>query len=104
MSDENQAFFWDLAAALLEEDGVTKSTMMGYPCLRCEGNFFASVIPQSGNLVVKLPKTRVTSLIEDGTGLAFAPNGRQFKEWVQFAERDRQLWQTVMAEAMAFVA
>lgn len=104
MTDDKQALFWDLAASLLEETGVTKNTMMGYPCLRSDGNFFASVIPQSGNLVVKLPKTRVTSLIEAGAGLAFAPNGRAFKEWIQVADRDEQLWQTLMAEAMAFVS
>lgn len=103
MHEENQALFWDVAANLLEEDGVTKSTMMGYPCLRVEGNFFASVQPQSGNLIVKLPKARVAGLIEAGEGLAFAPNGRQFKEWVQFETRHRQHWLDLMTEAKAFV-
>ncbi len=103
MNEELQGLFWDVAATLLEEDGVTKSTMMGYPCLRVDGNFFASVNPQSGNLIVKLPKARVSTLIEAGDGLAFAPNGRQFKEWVQFESRDRQHWLDLMTEAKTFV-
>lgn len=104
MNTAHQDFFWDLAASLLEADDVTKSTMMGYPCLRLSGNFFASVMPQSGNLVVKLPKSRVTSLIEEGAGIPFAPNGRQFKEWIQIADRNRNTWLSLMEEAMAFVA
>jgi hypothetical protein len=34
--------FWDAAAPLLQRPGVTRSTMMGYPCLRLHGDFFAS--------------------------------------------------------------
>lgn len=97
------ALFWDLAATLLEEEGIEKSTMMGYPCLRKDGNFFASVEPKSGHLIVKLPADRVLALIEEGTGNEFAPNGRRFKEWVLIHGRDSNKWANLMDEAMAFV-
>jgi hypothetical protein len=36
-----EALFEDLAKHLVEEPGVTRSTMMGFPCLRQDGSFFA---------------------------------------------------------------
>lgn len=35
--------FWELAAPLMGDGAVTRSTMMGYPCLRYRGRFFASI-------------------------------------------------------------
>ena len=34
--------FWGCAAAFLDLPGVTRSTMMGLPCLRVDEKFFAS--------------------------------------------------------------
>ena len=34
--------FWELAEPLLARPDVTRSTMMGFPCLRVRGQFFAS--------------------------------------------------------------
>ena len=96
-------FFWEVAAPLLDHEDITKSTMMGYPCLRKDGNFFASVNPTTGHLIVKLHADRVNALIDDGTGKAFTPNGRRFREWVLIEGRDETTWKTLMAEAMAFV-
>jgi hypothetical protein len=50
--------------------------MMGLPCLRLDGAFFASCDRRSGDLLVKLPETCVGELIEAGTAHAFAPAGR----------------------------
>ena len=36
-----ETLFWELAQQLLAEPGVTQGTMMGYPCLRANGAFFA---------------------------------------------------------------
>ena len=96
-------FFWQVALGMLKRDGVVRGTMMGYPCLRFEGAFFASAEPKTGDLVVKLPATRVQGLIASGTGSAFAPNGRRFKEWVRITERDARLWRKLIKEAKAFV-
>jgi len=97
-------FFWSVAEPLLAVDGVEKSTMMGYPCLRTDGDFFASVHPESGDLIVKLPADRVNAMIEADEGSAFAPAGRRFREWVCIAERDRERWAELLEEARTFVS
>ena len=78
---KGEALFWELAVPLLEQAGVSRSTMMGYPCLRLGGAFFATCDKQ-GQLVVKLDEPTVDRLLERGQGLPFAPNGRRFREWV----------------------
>ncbi len=103
MSDYTE-FFWNVAASLLADPKVEKSTMMGYPCLRQEGNFFASVDPKNGDLIVKLSAEKVQSLIQAGTGNEFAPNGRKFREWVLIQDRDEAVWATLLAEAREFIA
>lgn len=97
----DDALFWDIAEPLLGA-GATRSTMMGFPCLRIDGAFFASVDHRSGDLIVKLPASRVEELIESGDGAAFAPNGRRFKEWTVIAERDEVLWTNLAAEALRY--
>jgi hypothetical protein len=104
MSDENLVFFWEQAAPLLAEESIVNGTMMGFPCLRVNGGFFASVHHKSGDLIVKLPANRVLDLIETEVGEPFAPNGRRFKEWVSIPNRDTTLWQQLINEARDFVA
>jgi hypothetical protein len=67
-----ETLFWELAQQLLAEPGVTRGTMMGYPCLRANGAFFACVERATGHLVVKLPAHRVTELAATGQALPFA--------------------------------
>ena len=57
---------------------------------------------QTGDLIIKLSADRVAAHIADGHGAAFAPNGRTFKEWVAFPERDEARWREVLEEAYAF--
>ena len=38
---EGETYFWELAEPLLASEGVTRGTMMGFPCLRKHGAFFA---------------------------------------------------------------
>lgn len=84
--------FWEAAAPLLRRSGVTRSTMMGYPCLRLHGDFFASWDPHQHALVVKLDRQTVTALIEGGLGETFAPSGRPFREWVSIPPSARESW------------
>ncbi|MFK7846625.1 MAG: hypothetical protein AB8G77_15095 [Rhodothermales bacterium] len=98
------AFFWGLATPLLDDMRITKSTMMGFPCLRVDGDFFASANPKTGDLVVKLPADRVLSLIEEDQGSTFAPAGRRFREWVVISTRDATQWAALIAESRQFVA
>ena len=62
--------FWALADPLLRQAGVTRSTMMGFPCLRLDGDFFASCDRRNGHLVVKLNELLVNVLIDDRQGRA----------------------------------
>lgn len=96
--------FWDLAQQLLAEPGVTKSTMMGYPCLRANGAFFACVEPATGHLIVKLPAHRVSELAATGHALPFAPNGRTFREWAAFPVADPAEWRALLTEARGFAS
>jgi hypothetical protein len=92
--------FWALAGPLLEQAGVTRSTMMGFPCLRLDGDFFASCDRHSGELVVKLNATRASALIEAGKAEPFAPNGRRFWEWARIPDRLHRSWPALLDEAL----
>lgn len=94
--------FWELAEELYADPAVTRGTMMGFPCLRVDGNFFASLERGTNHLIVKLAAARVDTLVAKGQGLAFAPNGRTFREWVAIPTADEHAWRTLLAEAKAF--
>jgi hypothetical protein len=76
--------------------------MMGFPCLRLKGAFFASQDDRSKELIVRLDRARVAELVNTGIGKPFAPNGRVFKEWVMIAGTDEDLWRHLLSEARAF--
>ncbi len=103
MPEQPSAFFDDVATALLAQPGVAPGTMMGFPCLRTNGKFFASCDHRTGDLVVKLPGERVKELIDAGVGEPFAPAGRTFREWVLVRRRDEAMWASLMDEARLFV-
>jgi hypothetical protein len=92
--------FWALAQPLLEQAGVTRSTMMGFPCLRLDGDFFASCDRQTGDLVVKLDAARAAALIEAGQAEPFAPSGRPFREWARIPQRRHRSWPALLDEAL----
>jgi len=102
MDPENR--FWDLAEEfLLTRVGVTRSTMMGFPCLRVNGGFFASFDRTNDHLVVKLPAERVIELVTAGAALPFAPAGRTFREWAEIPPLDEERWPELLEEALTFV-
>jgi hypothetical protein len=96
--------FWDLVEPMYTDPAVQRSTMMGLPCLRLDGRFFASLDRRSGALLVKLPQPRVGQLIAAGHGEPFAPAGRVFREWVAIPTPDRQRWRRLLAEAKRHAA
>lgn len=104
MPENPSDFFTAVSAPLLTEPGVTTGTMMGFPCLRVTGAFFASCDPRTGDLVVKLPRERVAELISAGRGKPFAPAGRTFREWVLVDDRDEDHWAELIEEALRFVS
>jgi hypothetical protein len=78
--------------------------MMGFPCLRVSGRFFASFDRRTGALVVKLPASRVNELISSGQAEPFAPAGRRFREWASIDPAKRARWSALLDEALTFVA
>jgi hypothetical protein len=98
-----EARFWDLAAPLLIEPGVERSTMMGLPCLRVHGAFFASYDRRTGDLLVKLPEARVDELVAADRARAFAPAGRRFREWAAVPPERSPTGKHLLREALAFV-
>jgi hypothetical protein len=101
-SEEVSQAFWDAARPALSRDGVQTGTMMGFPCLRLQGVFFASSDRETGDLIVKLPQDRVGQLLAEGRAVAFAPNGRTFREWARVPQRDAARWRRLIDEALAF--
>lgn len=94
--------YWDLAPEFLVRDDVDEGTIMGFPCLRVRGEFFATSHHRSGDLLLKIPAERVNALIDAGLGEPFAPAGRPFREWVTVETRDEKLWLGLLEEAYAF--
>ena len=100
--DDARDLYVELTDDLLYDPAIGRATMMGYPCVRLAGKFLASYDDKARCLVVKLPRQRVTALITNGDGDPFAPAGKVFGEWVSIPTVDRELWQTLLAEAVDF--
>lgn len=103
--DPEHERFWELAEPHLASGRLVEGTMMGHQCLRSAATdgFVATVTRMTGNVVVKLPKDRVAELIDQGTGLPFAPAGKVFREWVELPELDEEAWTALLEESIAFV-
>jgi hypothetical protein len=99
----DETSFWDIAAPLLGGPNVAKSTMMGLPCLRVNGLFFASFDRRTKHLLVKLPAARVDKLIASGEASPFAPGKRRFREWAAIDSTKCERWPYFLDEALAFV-
>ena len=99
-----QRRFWELAESLLRQPGVSRSTMMGFPCLRLDGDFFACCDVRTGDLVVKLTEARVSVLLVAGRVHAFAPSGRRFRAWALVSTGDRDAWSEFLDEALEHAA
>ena len=89
----------ELAAS---DPAISWSTMMGFPCLRYEGAFFASLDHRNGDLVVKLSADDVAARVAAGSGKPFAPAGKVFREWVAIEPAEEEVWRTAMTDALAF--
>jgi len=100
--DDASRHFWAAAEHARRSEDVETGTMMGFPCLRVRGAFFASSERRTGDLIVKLPEARVRALIDSGEAVPFAPNGRTFREWARIPDRDSERWSELIDEALAF--
>lgn len=75
----------------------------GSTALKVHGSIFAML--RGDQLVVKLPRARVTALLEAGTGQAFdAGKGTPMKDWIALSHAmDEEIWREVTEEAYGFV-
>lgn len=99
-----EAKFAALAKPLLERPEVERSTMMGLPCLRLNGVFFASCDRRTGDLLVKLPERRVDELVSSGRAHAFAPAGRRFRQWAAIPVERGRTWKRIIDESLDYAA
>jgi hypothetical protein len=82
--------------------GVTPGTGFGKAVgLRISGKIFA--FPKNGELILKLPSSRVAELIESGAGRPWGPGAKVMKEWVAVAGAASEVWAPLVAEARTFV-
>lgn len=96
--------FWKIAEPLMQLPGVTRSTMMGLPCLRVDGAFFASWDRTTGALLVKLPEHEVDRLVAAGQADPFAPAGRRFREWGSIPTTRTRSWPKLLDHAHQHVS
>ena len=96
---------WEQLADELEaaDEAVSRSTMMGLPCLRVDGAFFASFDKRQEALIVKLAATNVAARVAEGRGQSFAPAGKVFKEWLALDGVDPDEWRAALHDALLFV-
>ena len=87
-----------------KDDRISEGTIMSSGCLRVSGEFLAMPYHKGDGMVVKLPRERVTEIVEAGHGQPFGPAGKVFKEWVLVVKADESLWSSLLAEGIAFVA
>jgi hypothetical protein len=82
----------------------TRAGTLGLPCVRVDGQFFASWDRGTGALVVKLPESRVDELVEAGRAEPFAPAGRRFREWAAIPVERSRSWRALLDEAYQHVS
>jgi hypothetical protein len=89
----------ELAEPLLAMTGVSRSTMMGFPCLRLNDDFFASWDPGAELLLIKLESSDGETLIHTGEGLSFTPAGRRFRGWMTIPATSLCRWPVLLEDA-----
>jgi hypothetical protein len=96
----------ELVERWIQVAGVTppgQSAGFGSGSLRIHGKIFAMFV--RGQLVVKLPRTRVDALVAAGEGTRFDANkGTPMKEWLSLAPASPLDWTGLSGEAFTFVS
>src|SRR5262245_47403384 len=96
--------FARVLAAVAGKRDVTRESRQGFGsgALKVNGKIFAMMTPAAA-FVVKIPKTRVDELVNQGVGERFEPGpGRIMKEWLAL-DRHPELWTGLAKEAYQFV-
>ncbi|MCG8454284.1 MAG: hypothetical protein MI717_14020 [Spirochaetales bacterium] len=91
--------FDKLADEMVDTGEVQPGTMMGFPCLRVRKHYIACKDINTGTLIVRLTKERVSELVLRGSAEVFAPAGQEFPQWAKMSLPDEGLWRQVLHEA-----
>ncbi len=88
----------------LPTNDPTAKRGFGSSALKVKDKIFAMLV--NDRLVVKLPRTRVDTLVAAGDGERFDPrhDGRVMKEWLVVAPGHEDEWRTLAQDAMRYVA
>jgi hypothetical protein len=93
--------FEPVLAASAGEEVIAFGKMLVSSGLKVNGKFFA-FSQKTGSMVVKLPKARVTELVDAGLGERFQPANKPMKEWLVVLPGALD-WVDLAREAHAFV-
>jgi hypothetical protein len=58
---------------------------------------------RTGNLLVKLPESRVSALVGAGRAEPFAPAGRTFRQCAAIPDQRARTWRALLEEPLAYV-
>jgi len=94
--------YQQLEAQFSQLDGVARSTMMGTPCLRYKGEFFAMMFEKQDSLIIKVSADRVNELIANGQGNEFNFTKKRFKEWVLIPIEFDDKFERYLQEALEY--
>ena len=99
-----QRRFGEIVAALADEPDVRlqETKGFGFGGLTVSGRLFAT--PRGADLLLKLPASRVGTLIASGEAGPFdAGKAKPMREWALALPHARAIWSDLAREAMAFV-
>jgi len=97
------AIFDPIAERYLERPDVDIGPMFGSQGLRVRGKVFAFV-GHLGGLVVKVPESRATELVEEGVAERMVIRERTMREWLTIGiGAGAQRWDGLLGEAFAYL-
>ncbi len=88
--------------ALMKEEGVELSTMMGTACLRYGKEFMGMMFDKENALIIKVSPERVLELMATGIGREFNYTGKRFREWVLIGHAYSADYEVYLREALAY--
>ncbi len=95
--------FENIAAAMMDEEGIMRGRMFGAEGLKIRGKVFAMKV--DGELVVKLSPARADAVVQSGEARRFDPgHGRPMKQWVSLPPNASLDWLQLAREARQVVA
>ncbi len=93
--------FAELAAELVRRPEVSLGRALQNEVLKVDDKIFAFV--REDHLVVKLPATQATGLVDAGDAAPFESGGRVMKEWVAVPPAPRECWRQLLGDALSYV-